>query len=325
MTTDESNIRSQTKEDTHKRTTASPTSLRQETNDKKSKKNDQVQVTKMIGIEDNIEKNTTESTNMYSPVVPPQNKDETATKKVPAISTTSIAKEPIGERRKENDLLQGSKLVSVQCEKLSQNKNHITNADVLIGIRNDDQSITDCADVIPNNDITTAASNKVNVAVDLTKKNDANIVMGKLLNERKNIVQEWSMFLDSQYDSSTINSAAAASRITNTTRKETDSTQQSIGKALPKPPPGRTLVIPPSARIAGGSFSKIYTEDIRKSLQNKKTLRPQKSLSKCSALLCPNLYLYEHYTLGEKQKKYSNEHGPFGLCKIIQVPNGKKM
>ena len=38
MTTDESNIRSQTKEDTHKRTTASPTSLRQETNKKKARK-----------------------------------------------------------------------------------------------------------------------------------------------------------------------------------------------------------------------------------------------------------------------------------------------
>ena len=279
----------------------------------------------MIGIEDNIEKNTTDSTNMYSPVVPPQNKDETVTKKVPAISTTSIAKEPIGERRKENDLLQGSKLVSVQCKNSTQNDNNITNTDVLIGIRNDDQSITDCADVIPNNDITTAASNKVNVAVDLTKKNDANIVMGKLLNERKNIVQEWSMFLDSQSDSSTINSAAAASRITNTTRKETDSTQQSIGKALPKPPPGHTLVIPPSARIAGGSFSKIYTEDIRNSLQNKKTLQPQKSLSKCSALLCPNLYLYEHYTLGEKQKNIRTNMDLSVYAKSYKYQMGKKM
>ena len=44
LTTDESDIWSQTKEHTPKQPTASPTSLSEESNDKKSKKNDQVPV-----------------------------------------------------------------------------------------------------------------------------------------------------------------------------------------------------------------------------------------------------------------------------------------
>ena len=36
-----------------------------------------------------------------------------------------------------------------------------------------------------------------------------------MINERKDIVQEWSMFLDNQYDLSTINSGIVTSRNNN--------------------------------------------------------------------------------------------------------------
>ena len=179
-------------------------------------------------------------------------------------------------------------------------------------------------EMMDTNDVSNELPKKVDVPVELTKKNDANTIIQKMINERKSIVDEWALSNESENESSTENTDQNASTSNISNRKDTVSTQRSIGKTLPNPPPGCNLVIPPSARIAGGSFSKVYTEDIKKSNQNKKMLQPQRGLSQCSALLCPNLYLYEHYTVDDKLKSYSDENGPFGLCKIIQVPNQKK-
>ena len=46
----------------------------------------------------------------------------------------------------------------------------------------------------------------------------------------------------------------------------------SRGKQIPIPPPGKELVIPPTATIAGGSSSKIFIEYIKEN-QNKKKLK----------------------------------------------------
>ena len=97
------------------------------------------------------------------------------------------------------------------------------------------------------------------------------------------------------------------------------------GKQIPIPPPGCELVIPPSATIAGGSYSKVYMEDVVNEVGNKKNLKDQRGLSNCSGLFCPNIYLYEHYTVKEKMKSFDNEKGPYALGKIIQVPNAQKL
>ena len=94
----------------------------------------------------------------------------------------------------------------------------------------------------------------------------------------------------------------------------------SRGKQIPIPPPGKELVIPPTATIAGGSSSKIFIEYIKEN-QNKKKLKEQKGLSGCSGLFCPNIYLYGHYTVEEKMKSFDPHKGPFALGKITQVPN----
>ena len=78
------------------------------------------------------------------------------------------------------------------------------------------------------------------------------------------------------------------------------------GKQIPIPPPGNELVIPPRATIAGGSYSKIYMEDVVNEVGNKKNLKDQRGLSNCSGLFCPNIYLYEHYTVQEKMKSFDS-------------------
>ena len=57
--------------------------------------------------------------------------------------------------------------------------------------------------------------------------------------------------------------------------------------------------------------------------QNSK-IPPQKGLSQRSVLLCPNIYLYDHYTVQEKNKSFDDTNGPFALAKITQVPNHRK-
>ena len=91
------------------------------------------------------------------------------------------------------------------------------------------------------------------------------------------------------------------------------------------PPPGATLVIPPSATAAGGSVSKIFSEKIQKMYPNKRNLKDKKDLSNCSGLFCPNIYLYQHYTVNEKLKSFDGEKGLFALSKIVQVPNHRKL
>ena len=79
-----------------------------------------------------------------------------------------------------------------------------------------------------------------------------------------------------------------------------------IGKQLlPVPPPGATLVIPPSATAAGGSQSKVYLPELRKLVPENETYKPQQGLSQKSALLCPKIYLCNHYTVDEKKIKPS--------------------
>ena len=97
------------------------------------------------------------------------------------------------------------------------------------------------------------------------------------------------------------------------------------GKQVLIPPPGCELVIPPSATIAGGSSSKIYLEDVVNEVSNKKNLKDQRGLLNCSGLFCPNIYLYEHYTVKEKMTSFDNEKGSYALGKIVEVPNAKKM
>ena len=103
----------------------------------------------------------------------------------------------------------------------------------------------------------------------------------------------------------------------------------SIGKQVPIPPPGETLVIPPAATIAGGSASKIYIGDItkmnRKNNQSGKKFQDQKGIAQRSVLLCPRIYLYDHYTANEKMKSFKEEEGPWALAKVLQVPNHTKM
>ena len=97
------------------------------------------------------------------------------------------------------------------------------------------------------------------------------------------------------------------------------------GEKVLVPPPGATLVIPPSAKAAGGSVSEIYMDQIQMMYPNKRDLKDQKGLSNCSGLFCPNIYLYQHYTVNEKLKSFDDEKGPFALGKIVQVPNHRKL
>ena len=73
-----------------------------------------------------------------------------------------------------------------------------------------------------------------------------------------------------------------------------------IGKQVAVPPLGSLLVIPPSATSVGGSTSKLYIYDVEeinvKNNQSGKKLRDQKGLAQHSVLLCPGIYLYDHYT-----------------------------
>ena len=59
--------------------------------------------------------------------------------------------------------------------------------------------------------------------------------------------------------------------------------------------------------------------------KNKKPLKIQKGLSGCSGLFCPNIYLYGHHTVQEKQNGFDNDKGPFAMGKIVQVPNHQKL
>ena len=111
----------------------------------------------------------------------------------------------------------------------------------------------------------------------------------------------------------------------NTSMDSQTGSSVSRGKQIPVPPPGASLVIPPAAIAAGGSQSKIFLPEINRMIPENTNLKPQQGLSQKSALLCPNIYLYNHYTLDEKLKYFSNIVGPFALAKIVQVPNGRKM
>ena len=103
----------------------------------------------------------------------------------------------------------------------------------------------------------------------------------------------------------------------------------SIGKQVPIPSPGETRVIPPTATIAGGSASKIYIGDItkmnKKNNQSGKKFQDQKGIAQRSVLLCPCIYLYDHYTANKKMKSFKEEEGPWALAKVLQVPNHTKM
>ena len=103
----------------------------------------------------------------------------------------------------------------------------------------------------------------------------------------------------------------------------------SIGKQVPLPPPGETLVIPPRATIAGGSESKIYVDNLteinKKNNQSGKKFQDQKGIAQRSVLLCPTIYLYDHYTANEKMKSFKEDEGPWALAKVLQVPNYTKM
>ena len=103
----------------------------------------------------------------------------------------------------------------------------------------------------------------------------------------------------------------------------------SIRKQVPIPPPGETLVIPPAATIAGGSASKINIGDItemnRKNNQSGKKFQDQKGIAQRSVLLCPRIYLYNHYTANEKMKSFKEEEGQWAPAKVLQVPNHTKM
>ena len=103
----------------------------------------------------------------------------------------------------------------------------------------------------------------------------------------------------------------------------------SVGKQVPIPPPGKTLVIPPSATIAGGSESNIFIDDVRKmnakTNPSEKKFQDQKGIAQRSVLLCPSIYLYDHYTANEKMKRFKDEEGPWALAKVLQVPNHTKM
>ena len=264
-------------------------------------------------------------------IVHHQTQKPTIDKDVTTESTASILGSTNGEESKEKDHVEVSKMNN-EYHDIDINEKEKRHDVPIIPPQIIDKPTTETAvnlgtgtDIIETNDMSNEVHRRVDVPVELRKKNDTNTFMQKLINEEKNIVQEWLLEVDSLLDSSTINSGAIVSTSNNSTRKETAPTPHGIGKSLPVPPPGCSLVIPPSAQIAGGSFSKVCIEDIKNSLQYKKPLQPQRGLSKCSALLCPNLYLYEHYTRDEKLKTYSNENGPFGLCKIIQIPNSKKM
>ena len=68
------------------------------------------------------------------------------------------------------------------------------------------------------------------------------------------------------------------------------------------PPPGASLVISPSATIAGGSVSKIFCYNIKLCFQTNKNLKDKKGLSKYSGSFFPNIYLHQHYTTEEKLK-----------------------
>ena len=91
----------------------------------------------------------------------------------------------------------------------------------------------------------------------------------------------------------------------------------SRGKQIPIPPPGKELVIPPTATIAGGLSSKLFIEYIKEN-QNKKKLKKQKGSSGCSGLFCPNIYLYGHYRVEEKMKSFVLHSGKFHKFPIIK-------
>ena len=90
------------------------------------------------------------------------------------------------------------------------------------------------------------------------------------------------------------------------------------GQKVLVPPPGATLVIPPSATADGGSVPKIFSEQIQKMYPNRRNLKDQKGLSNCSGLFCPNIYLHQHYTVNKKLKSFDDEKGPFALGKLFK-------
>ena len=107
------------------------------------------------------------------------------------------------------------------------------------------------------------------------------------------------MEVDIILDSSTINSGAIASTSNNSTRKETAPIPHGIDKSLLIPPPGYSLVIPPSARFDGGLFSKVYTEDIKNSLKNKNPYK-HREVYQNAVLYCVRIYICMSATLERK-------------------------
>ena len=112
---------------------------------------------------------------------------------------------------------------------------------------------------------------------------------------------------------------------TSGTNENESNTRGMNGKQLLVPPPGETLVVSPTAKAAGGSVSTIFIDNVTKIFPRKKALKNQKGLSNCSGLFCPNVYLYQHYTVQAKAETFNNDKGPFALGKIIQVPNHRKL
>ncbi len=56
-----------------------------------------------------------------------------------------------------------------------------------------------------------------------------------------------------------------------------------------------------------------------------KASKNQKGLSNCSGLFCPNVYLFQHYTVQAKAETFDNEKGHSAMGKIIQIPSHRKI
>ena len=82
------------------------------------------------------------------------------------------------------------------------------------------------------------------------------------------------------------------------------------GKQIPIPHHvHKKLVMLPTTTIAGSSCSQIYLEDIMN--KKGKKMKDQKGLLNCNGLFCPNIYLYDHYTVKGKMKPFNNNKGPY--------------
>ena len=88
------------------------------------------------------------------------------------------------------------------------------------------------------------------------------------------------------------------------TNENESNTRGMNGKQLLVPLPGETLVIPPTAKAAGGSVSTIFIDDVTKTFPRKKALKNQKGISNCSGLSCP-MYIYTNIIQYKLKQKHS--------------------